>query len=140
MHNNSEPSQRLHFIPHYQSTLVKSCQHYHALKASTQYRTSAITVMRGTEKITNCKTAILFQIRQNPRNTNMEKPLHFFSIKKRKLPSTHLSKPSHNESGKCNHVCPALMPPYLASDFKMTAVIMMWYSDYSAKPARCGSL
>ena len=82
------------------STLLKTCQHTDALKACKQHLTSAITVMRAIEN-TDYKPAVLPQKRQYPPNKNSEKQLRFFSTKKRKMASTHLSKPSYSESQKC---------------------------------------
>ena len=82
-------------------TLVKSCQHVDALRASTKHLTSAITVIKVIETTTNSKPALLSRKRQYPPNKNSEKQLCFFSTKMRKLTSTQLSKPSYDESQKC---------------------------------------
>ena len=83
------------------NTLVRSCQHADALKASTQHLASAITVIKAIEKTTNSNPAVLSRKRHYAPNKNVEKQLRFFSTKKRKLASAHLSKPSFNESQKC---------------------------------------
>lgn len=82
-------------------TLVKSCQHVDALRASTKHLTSAITVIKAIETTTNSKPALLSRKRQYPPNKKSEKQLRFFSTKKSKLTSTQLSKPSYDESQKC---------------------------------------
>ena len=83
------------------NTLVQTCQHVNALKAFTQHLSSAITVIKAIENNSNSRSHTLPQKRCFPPNKNADEQLRFFSTKKRKVASTHLSKPSYTGSQQC---------------------------------------